>query len=461
MDRIDLLKNRRSKLLEAGSDIRAKIAEIIDDESFVELSAYSFSKNEFYGEDAEGEGVVTGFATIDGNPCYVVAQNGKVLSGGVSKANCEKICKTVISAANNSTPVLYILDTKGVQIGEGVAVLEGIADVLYEMNELRGAVPQFALVDGDCFGAFSLIAAACDFTFYTKNACVAHASPAVIAATSKLPKTKEEVGGVASVAKTGVADFVVESLGEVKSKIADILSVLPTVGYMVSDTDDDLNRTAPNLNEKVCATCLKTAVFDEGTFIELGAGYVPEVICGIGRVGGVSVGAVIFDGGEEGVELTPAIVDKINSFVNLVADFELPLVNFVNTKGIAKDYAVAQSTILKDVSNLIYNLKDLTKISVIYGKAVGLGYSVFAAKAMAYDYSYAFCNSKVSLFDTEEGAYVEFGDIRAENEQAWTDKYADENQDPVNTAKGGYIDNIIEPQFVRQYLIASLQMLVR
>ena len=97
MNRIDLLKDRRSKLLEAGSEIRGKIAEIIDAESFVELSAYSFSKNEFYGETAEGEGVVTGFATIDGNPCYIVAQNANVLSGGVSKAACDKICKTIIS----------------------------------------------------------------------------------------------------------------------------------------------------------------------------------------------------------------------------------------------------------------------------------------------------------------------------------------------------------------------------
>ena len=212
MNRVDLLKSRRSDLLSAGTEIRAKIAELTDADSFVELSAYSFSKNEFYGEDAQGEGVVTGFATIEGNPIYIVAQNGKVLSGGISKANCDKICKTLVTASNNTTPVLYILDTKGVQTGEGVTVLEGIADVLYEMNGLRGVVPQFALVDGECFGAFALIAAACDFTFFTKKACVAYASPAVIASTSKLPKTAMEVGGEKSVANNGVAEFVVESI---------------------------------------------------------------------------------------------------------------------------------------------------------------------------------------------------------------------------------------------------------
>ena len=91
MDKIKLLQTRRSKVLEAGSEIRKTISELVDADSFVELSGYSFSKNEFYGEDAEGEGVVTGFATVEGYPVYVAAQNFKVMSGGVSKANCEHI----------------------------------------------------------------------------------------------------------------------------------------------------------------------------------------------------------------------------------------------------------------------------------------------------------------------------------------------------------------------------------
>ena len=329
MNRLELLKSRRSKLLEISSEIRAKIADLIDTESFVELSTYSFSKNEFYGEEAEGEGVVTGFATIDGNPVYIVAQNGKVLSGGISKANCDKICKTIISAANNSTPIVYLLDTKGVQVGEGVAVLEGVADVLYEMNELRGKVTQFAIVDGDCFGAFSLIAAGCDFTFYTKNACVAYASPTVIAATSKQPKTKGEVGGVESVKNNAIADFTVETLAEARNTISSLLDVL---SFAEADVEDDYNRTAPNLNEKACPACLTAAAFDEGTFIELGKGFASEVTCGFGRVGGMSVGAIIFGGEDDGVSLTPAVVEKISSFVLMVADYDLPLVNFVNTK---------------------------------------------------------------------------------------------------------------------------------
>ncbi len=462
MDRIELLKNRRAKLLEAGKETRSKIAELIDADSFVELSSYSFSKNEFYGEGAEGEGVITGYATVEGNPCCVVAQNGKVLSGGVSKANCDKICKTLNYARNNAMPVIYLLDTKGVQIGEGVAVLEGISSVLNKMGELMGDVPQFAVVDGDCFGSFALVAAACDFTFVTKEACIAYAAPSVIA-TSKIQKGKNEVGGVAANAKTGVAQFVVENMAEVKSKVAALLDLLPQTGCLVVDSEDDLNRTSPNLNEKVCADCLAKAVFDEGTAIEINKGYADEVACMLGRIGGISAAVIMFKGGENGVELTPCVIDKINDFVCLAEDNGLPIVNFVNAKGISNEYCVSQTGIMRDVANLFYNYSNGTvgKVSVVYGKAVGLGYSLFAAKNMGYDYTCSFANAKIALFDSIEGAYVEFDGVKYDNEQKFAEKYADENQDPINAARGGYIDDIIEPQFVRQYVISALQSIVR
>lgn len=458
MNRFDLLKDRRESLIQKTADIREKINKIVDNGSFVEQSTYSFSKSDFYENGADGEGVLTGFAMIDGNPCYVVAQNAKILSGGVSKGACDKICKAIDCALGSDAPIVYILDTKGVRVGEGVTVLEGIADVLYWMNAGRGKVAQMAIVDGDCYGAFALIAAACDFTFCTKNACISYASPAVIAASSKAQLDKAAIGGVKSFAKTGVANFVVEELTEIKEKITELLDLLYCVD---ADNSDDYNRSSYNLNERVCPKCLIEATFDNGKFVEMGKGYADEVICGLGRIGGLTVGAVIFNGGEDGVELTPAVVDKIKEFTCFISDYNLTLVNFVNTKGISACVDVCQSTIMKDVSNLIYNIIDMPKVSVIYGKAIGLGYSIFAAKSLGYNYSYAFCNSQVSLFDSVEGAYVEFDGVKYDNEAALAEKYSLENQDPIHAAKGGFIDDVIEPQYVRQYLIASLQMIVR
>ena len=169
MDKIQLLQERKAKIAAVGKEIRERINALIDEDSFVELSAFSFSKNDFYGENAEGEGVVTGFATIGGYPFYIVGQNYKVLDGGMSKASCEKIVKCLDTAEKNETPVLYLLNTHGVQVGEGVTVLEGLGKLLMRSTQLKGVVPQYVVVDGDVYGSAAMLAAIADFTFFGKS----------------------------------------------------------------------------------------------------------------------------------------------------------------------------------------------------------------------------------------------------------------------------------------------------
>ena len=185
MDKINLLQQRKQKVLQIGKDIRKDIESLIDEDSFVEFSTFSFSENEFYGEEAEGEGVVTGFATIDGYPFYIVAQNGAVLSGGVSKANCEKIAKCLNQAEKSSTPVIYLLSSLGVRIGEGVNVLEGLASLILKASQLKGTVPQYLVVNGEVYGQLALLSGLCDFTFFLEGKSVLTAnSPLVISAKS-------------------------------------------------------------------------------------------------------------------------------------------------------------------------------------------------------------------------------------------------------------------------------------
>ena len=122
MDKIQLLQQRKAEILQVGKTTREDIAKIIDENSFVELSAFSFSKNEFYGEEVAGEGVVTGFATVDGNPIYIVAQNFSVMNGGLSEAQCDKIMKCIDAAERTSTPHIYLLNTQVVQDGDLIPV---------------------------------------------------------------------------------------------------------------------------------------------------------------------------------------------------------------------------------------------------------------------------------------------------------------------------------------------------
>ena len=455
MDKIQLLQERKAKVAEAGKEVRSQIDALVDPESFVELSAFSFSRNEFYGEDVAGEGVVTGFATIDGYPFYLVAQNFKILSGGISKANCDKIAKCLDAAEKNATPVIYLLSTVGVQTGEGVTVLEGLAELLMRSTQLKGVVPQYVVVNGEVYGSAAMLAAIADFTFFIeKKSILAINSPFVLSAKAGKNLTKEEVGGAASLGKTGMPAFAVADFSEIREKIATLSELLN-----VSLTEAELNNCIPALNDSATAENM-LAVFE--SYLEIGASYEKDVKTVLGRIGGISVAAVLFDGGEEGEELNAGKLAKVKDFAEFASCYQLPFITFLNVKGMEATMAVNDSRVMKEAAEYLDRLDtvDTAKIAVVYRKAIGVGYSLFAAKSERFDYTCAFATARIALFDSVQGAVVELGNGK-ESSPDLEARYADENSDPINAAKDGYIDAVIEPQFVRQYLIASLQMLAK
>ncbi|MBQ8197455.1 MAG: hypothetical protein IJZ73_05285, partial [Clostridia bacterium] len=244
MDKIQLLQERKAKIVETGKSVRDDISALVDENSFVELSAFSFSKNEFYNEDVAGEGVVTGFATIGDYPVYIVAQNFNALSGGVSKANCDKIIKCLDAAQKNGAPLLYLLNTHGVQVGEGVTVLEGLGKVLLRSSQLKGVVPQYTVVNGDVFGSVAILAAISDFTFFIdKKSVLSVNSPFVVSAKASKNLAKEEVGGANVLAKTGIPSVLVNSLSEIREKILFINDLIAEPMM-----DAELNASIPALN---------------------------------------------------------------------------------------------------------------------------------------------------------------------------------------------------------------------
>ncbi len=457
MDRINLLKSRRNALLNAGKEVRDCIAKLIDEKSFVELSSFSFSKSDFFEEDIEGEGVVTGFATIDGQPIYLVAQNFAICGGGVSKANCDKIVKCINNAEKNCTPLVYILNTQGVQVGQGVTVLEGLANLIYTANKVKGICPQFCIINGDVFGQVAILSSICDFTFtIDKKSSLCVNSPLVMSAKSNKNLSKDQVGGVKGLSNANLISFNVKSFDEIKGKILSILNLLDD---RIID-EDNLNNPIPALNKNVNAKDILEKVFDDKSAVEVGISS-PEVKTVLGRIGGIACAGVIFDG-KEAVELDSVNMSKLNKFADFVAYYELPYIVFTNTAGIKTDLDTNNSNVLNDISSYLANFDAIenAKISIVTNKAIGLGYTLFASKSIGFDYAIALSNSEISLFDSQKGAMIELGSTKADADKL-AQKYADENSDPINTAKDGYIDDIIEPQFIRQYIIASLQMLMR
>ncbi len=452
MDKIQLLQERKAKIASESKAIREDISAIIDEGSFVELSAFSFSKSEFYGADACGEGVVTGYATIDGFAFYIVAQNYAVLDGGMTKATCDKIVKCLNTANNSGVPVLFLLNTHGVQIGEGVTVLEGLAELLQKCAE---NAPKYVVINGEVYGAAAMLAAFAENTFFIENKSVfAVNSPFVLSAKAGKNLTKEEVGGASALQKSGMPTFVAKDLADVREKIV-VLSKMESEPIV----EAELNQSVPVLNEAATVENLLT-IFESP--LELNTSFEPSVKTIIGRIGGISVASVVFDGGEDGVELDAPKFEKLRDFVEVAWTRDLPFVVLGNVKGICPCACVNNSRVLKAAAKYIQQFNALTtpKISVVYNKAIGLGYMLFAAKSVGFDYSCAFANAKIALFDSEQGAQIEFGNSGVDK-AALTAKYAGENSDPINAAKDGYIDAIIEPQFVKQHIIASLQILAQ
>ena len=449
MDKIQELRKRKDALKKASGSVRKEIESLVDEGSFVELAALSFLGGSS-SEGASSEGVLTGFATIGGYPFYLVAQNFDVFSGGLTKANCEKIAKTLNAAEKNNTPVVYLLHSQGVQAGEGVNVLEGISELLLKATQLKGTVMQYAYLSGGVYGTTAALASVCDVIFFEEKSVLSVNSPLVLSAKANKSLKAEEVGGYAALTNAGLPAVKVKSLKEAGTHILSITQLLsePMI-------EAELNQSHPALNKSVDAKAV-AAILENG--LELGANSSPEVKTVLARVGGIAVAAIIFDQ----VKLNVNNVRKIKSFSEFACCYGLPLVLFVDCTGVEATLEVNNSGVLKEIAEYlsILDATDTAKIAVVTGKAVGLGYSLFASKSVGFDYTFALASAEVSLFESAVGAQIEYANEKGLDMEKLQKTYADVNADPVNAAKCGYLDDVVEPQFVKQYLIAALQTLL-
>ncbi len=446
-----------SEIEKATKKTKAYINSIVDKDSFVEtdtfLSGASFDDNE-----AIGEGVVTGYATLNGNPVQIFAQNADVLKGSLSKAQAQKIAKCINRAISTRTPLISIIDSCGARVGDGVSVLEGYANIISMASDLNSSVPHICVVKGVAVGLMTSFVAAADFVFMSKDAVMSVNSPMYLVSDAKTFPVdyKKALGYAAYAENSDFAHFVYEDEQDLSNKISILLSTLTEE----DEAQDDPNRVDPNLLN-VEATDAVKMVADEGTLLEFAPQYAQDVLCAFAKLNGFPVAFLATKGDYISVDG----LEKATDFVNKVDMFDLPLITFVDTKGLDSNLKQEVAGYAKKAFKLIDSIYNITepKIGVAFGNAIGYGYTALMSKGLGFGYTLATANAKISPVAEEVAVAMMADQLKAkdkiDNIAKLSKEYAEMQENPIKIAKEGYLDNVIEATNLRPYLSSALMML--
>ena len=441
---------------DATKSVRKTVDALVDAQSFIESDRFIRSLNPL--GDAIGEGVISGFADIDGEQVGIFAINGEVLKGGIGKANATKIAKCVNNAVKTGSPLVGVIDTQGARFAEGIEALEGYGEIIAAFSNAYGVVPTVLVIKGSNLGALSYLSAMSDFTVCYEKSVTATASPLVLVASSR--EDEKSVGTADAMIKAGVASVVVKNDAEAAVAVKKLLA--STCDCVIEATDDG-NRVCKGLKAGVKVEKLISEIFDAGSFIETKQGYGVEVVTGFARLNGISVGVVANNGEVNDGRLTPAGAKKINDLLVTCGNYALPVVNLVNSKG-AANCAVCQGELIRSIGDMIYgyNVLESAKIALVIGNAIGLGYTAFASKSVC-DYVIAWENANIGVMDGASAAQLVYSDeiaVSSDKEKValkLAEAYDEDNTVASVVAEKGYIDNVINPNHSRQYLIAAVQ----
>ena len=463
---------------------RERIDLLLDPGSFVELDALVVHRCQDFGmgdKTVPGDGVVTGYGTIDGRLVYVFAQDFTVFGGSLSETNAEKVCKIMDLAVENGAPVIGLNDSGGARIQEGVASLGGYADIFLRNTLTSGVVPQISAIMGPCAGGAVYSPAITDFIFMVEGTSYMFVTgPEVIKTVTHEEVTMEELGGAAThSAKSGVCHFTSPNDAACLASIRDLLSYLPSNNLddpPAGRSEDDPNRQDEALNQVIPADPNKPydmrqlirGVVDDGKFLEVHSAYARNILVGFARFANQSVGIVANQPGYLAGVLDIDASLKGARFVRFCDAFNIPLVTFEDVPGFLPGTQQEYGGIIKHGAKLLYAFAEATvpKITVITRKAYGGAYCVMASKHIRTDANFAYPTAEIAVMGPEGAVNVLY---RKELEQAGAGaaqerarlvaEYRAKFSNPYVAAERGYIDAIIEPKETRPRIIRALRQL--
>ncbi len=471
--RIDA-QHKRGKLT-----ARERIEVLFDPGSFEEWDSFVEHRCIDFGMEQSqipGDGVVTGYGTINGRPVFVFSQDFTVFGGSLSGAHAEKICKIMDQAMKIGAPVVGLNDSGGARIQEGVASLAGYADVFVRNVDASGVVPQISVIMGPCAGGAVYSPALTDFIFMVRdNAHMFVTGPEVVKTVTHEEIDHEGLGGASvHTAKSGVADGAFDNDVEAMLYVRRLINFLPSSNREpppVRPTFDSIDRVEPSLNTLVPDNPnipydmkeLIEKVVDEGNFFEIKADYAQNIIVGFGRINGSTVGIVANQPTVLAGCLNIDASIKGARFVRFCDCFNIPIVTFVDVPGFLPGVNQEHSGIIRHGAKLLfaYSEASVPKVTLITRKAYGGAYDVMGSKHLRADVNFAWPTAEIAVMGAKGAAEILFrSEINdAEKIAARVEEYKTKFANPFSAARRGFIDDVIMPQDTRPRLCKVLTML--
>jgi len=462
---------------------RERVHYLLDKDSFQEIDKFVVHRCHDFGMDKKkipGDGVVTGYGTLNGRTVFLFSQDFTVFGGSLSGPFGEKVCKVMDLALKNGAPIIGLNDSGGARIQEGVVSLGSYGEIFKRNVWASGVVPQISVIMGPCAGGAVYSPALTDFIIMVKKTSnMFITGPQVIKAVTSEEVTSEELGGaITHNSKSGVAQFAEDSDQAALDRVKELFSYLPQ-NYrenppIVECTDDpqrrdkSLNKVVPtnpklpyDIKEIICS------VLDNNYFLEIQKHYAMNMVIGFGRLNGMVVGVVANQPRFLAGCLDINASMKCSRFVRMCDCFNIPLLTFVDVPGFLPGVNQEYGGIIKHGSKIIYAYCEATvpKITVITRKAYGGAYDVMSSKHHGGDINFAYPTAEIAVMGPEGAVNIVFKKEidKAEDPAATREKLVEEYRNnfasPFKAAELGYIDQIIFPENTRPRLIQALMML--
>ena len=456
---------------------RERLEIFLDPDSFEEYDMFVEHRSNDFGMEKQkipGDGVVTGWGTVNGRKVFVFAKDFTVFGGSLSEAHAQKIIKIQDMAIRNRAPVIGLFDAGGARIQEGVAALGGYGEVFQRNVLASGVIPQISVIMGPCAGGDVYSPAMTDFIFMVRDRSYLFVTgPDVVKTVTNETVTAEELGGAkVHTTKSSVADGAYDNDVDALVDMRRLMDFLPGnniegvpewPSFDSAERDDvSLDTLIPdNPNKPYDIKELITKTVDEGDFFEIQADYARNIVVGFGRMEGRTVGFVANQPMVLAGVLDSDASRKAARFVRFCDCFDIPIVTFVDVPGFLPGTAQEYGGLIKHGAKLLFAYAEATvpKVTVITRKAFGGAYDVMASKHLRGDVNYAWPTAQIAVMGAKGAVEIIFRGADAEGIAAKTKEYEDRFMSPFVAAERGYIDEVIHPRSTRRRVARALAML--